>query len=148
MDRVRRNFEPCAGFHLNCIRLWEQKREWNVSGNLSGDYRLDEHWSTQLAPYGTRTASMEERFINHFTPGADAYEYVGNPLLRPEANHQAEWSLSRQSSARFKFSAFYSYITGLHYRRCRFYAAASICRWSNRALPGAFRISTPPRRRA
>ena len=87
--------------------------EWNVSGNLSGDYRLDEHWSTQLAlGRGTRTASMEERFINHFTLGADAYEYVGNPLLRPEANHQAEWSLSRQSERfRFKFSAFYSYIT-------------------------------------
>ncbi|MCB0563688.1 MAG: TonB-dependent receptor [Phaeodactylibacter sp.] len=87
--------------------------EWNISGNLSADYRLDEHWSTQLAlGRGTRTAGMEERFINHFTLGADAYEYVGNPLLRPEANHQLEWSLSRQSE-RFgvKLSAFFSYIT-------------------------------------
>ncbi|MCB0550428.1 MAG: TonB-dependent receptor, partial [Phaeodactylibacter sp.] len=87
--------------------------EWNFSGNLSADYRLDEHWSTQLAlGRGTRTASMEERFINHFTLGADAYEYVGNPLLQPEANHQVEWSLNRQSERfGFKLSAFYSYIT-------------------------------------
>lgn len=87
--------------------------EWNASGNLSADYRLDEHWSTQLAlGRGTRTASMEERYINHFNLGADAYEYVGNPLLRPEANHQVEWSLSLQSE-RFqsRLSAFYSYIT-------------------------------------
>ncbi len=90
-----------------------KETEWNLSGNLSADYRLDEHWSTQLAlGRGTRTAGMEERFINHFTLGADAYEYVGNPNLRPEANHQVEWSLSRQSE-RFgiKMSAFYSYIT-------------------------------------
>lgn len=90
-----------------------KKTEWNTSGNLSADYRLNEHWNTQLAlGRGTRTAGMEERFINHFTLGADAYEYVGNPNLRPEANHQVEWSLSRQSERlSVKLSAFYSYIT-------------------------------------
>lgn len=112
-DRVEAEIRNPAPDFAELYPSLSTETEWNLSGNLSADYRLDEHWSTQLAlGRGARTAGMEERFINHFTLGADAYEYVGNPFLKPEANHQVEWSLNRQSERwGFKLSAFYSYIT-------------------------------------
>ena len=39
---------------------------------------------------GHRAANLIEKYINHFTIGMDAYEYVGNPYLDPEINNQAE----------------------------------------------------------
>ncbi|MCB9267179.1 MAG: TonB-dependent receptor [Lewinellaceae bacterium] len=113
LDRVEARVQGPAPDFAELYPALGTETEWNISGNLSADYRLDEHWNTQLAlGRGTRTASMEERFINHFTLGADLYEYVGNPFLRPEANHQVEWSLGRQSDRlSIKLSAFYSYIT-------------------------------------
>ena len=84
---------------------------------------------------GTYRQYGRARFINHFTLGADAYEYVGNPFLRPEPNHQVEWSLSRQSE-RFgvKLSAFY-YITDYITAAVDSTLFASICRWNNPGLP-------------
>lgn len=87
--------------------------EWNFSGNISADYRLNKGWELQLAlGRGARTANMEERYINHFNIGVDDYEYVGDPGLKPEANHQAELSIGQQSGRyRWRLAAFYSYIT-------------------------------------
>ena len=54
---------------------------------------------------------MEERYINHFQLGADAYEYVGDPHLKPEANHQVELSVGKKSDQlNLNASVFYSYI--------------------------------------
>ncbi len=39
---------------------------------------------------GQRSASLIEKYINHFTIGMDAYEYVGNPYLKPEVNNQID----------------------------------------------------------
>jgi iron complex outermembrane receptor protein len=113
LDRVNASLSnPTVDFATLYPDL-DTKEEYNISGNLSASYELTQGWSTQLAlGRGTRTASMEERFINHFSLGVDAYEYVGNPNLNPEANHQAEWSISRHGQRlNWKVSAFYSYIT-------------------------------------
>ena len=40
---------------------------------------------------GTRSPGIPERFINFLAIGQDAYEMVGNPLLKPETNYQADW---------------------------------------------------------
>lgn len=88
--------------------------EINFSANASLTFSPTGKWNLQLAAgRGTRTANMIERYINHFTVGVDAYEYVGNPHLKPEANHQLELSFSTQTEAPFQLSAnvFYSYIT-------------------------------------
>jgi iron complex outermembrane receptor protein len=54
---------------------------------------------------------MIERYINHFTVGLDAYEYVGNPNLRPEANHQIEWSMSKETDSwRVNANIYYSLV--------------------------------------
>jgi iron complex outermembrane receptor protein len=47
--------------------------------------------SVQLAmARAERTPGLEELFINHLSVGMDAYEYVGNPNLKPEVNYQAD----------------------------------------------------------
>lgn len=60
---------------------------------------------------GVRSAEITERFINHFTVGMDAHEYVGNPNLKPEVNYQTDVRVDHDFG---KVSAyvnlFYSYI--------------------------------------
>lgn len=88
--------DPAPDFEAKYENL-DVDNEWNISANATLNYQMSKGWSTQLAiGRGMRTATMIERFINHFSIGVDPYEYVGNPHLRPEANHQAEWSLNHQ----------------------------------------------------
>ena len=113
LDRVEAAIKnPATDFEALYTELDDQV-EYNISANVSAVYQLTKNWNTQLAiGRGTRTASMEERFINHFSLGVDAYEYVGNPNLNPEANHQIEWSVNNKTERySWKAAAFYSYIT-------------------------------------
>lgn len=91
----------------------EKSTELNISGSLTFDYVLAEKHKLQLAlGRGVRTASMIERFINHFTVNIDPYEYVGNPDLKSEANHQIELSLKGQlGKHHYGANVFYSHIT-------------------------------------
>ncbi|MDH3322608.1 MAG: TonB-dependent receptor, partial [Flavobacteriaceae bacterium] len=85
--------------------------ETNISGNLSLLHKVnDTQW--QLAyGRGVRTASMVERFINHFNVGIDPYEYVGNPYLDPEINNQFEASISQRfTKINFGATVFYSFL--------------------------------------
>ncbi len=89
----------------------DDQSEVNISGTVSYIYKVN-HSEWQFAfGRGVRTASMIERYINHFNVGTDPYEYVGNPYLNPEANNQIEVSLN-QSYNKINFGAtvFYSYI--------------------------------------
>ena len=85
--------------------------EANVSGTVSVKYK-NEGFQAQLAlGRGTRTASMVERYINHFTVGVDPYEYVGNPNLNPETNNQIEVSFKKETNIiETGISLFYSLI--------------------------------------
>ncbi len=72
---------------------------WNYSATAALSHQTHSGWSMQLAiGRGVRSPNMIERYINHFTVGQDAYEYVGNPHLNPETNHQIEWSTEIQRS--------------------------------------------------
>ena len=42
------------------------------------------------------TPNIGELFINHFSIGTDAYEYVGNPQLKPEINYQTDLRIEKQ----------------------------------------------------
>jgi iron complex outermembrane receptor protein len=91
----------------------DKNTEVNVSGNISVDYDLGKYSNLEFAlGRGTRAPSMEERYINHFQVGVDGYEYVGNPNLVSEANHQVELRL-KGGVERFNYSVtgFYSLIT-------------------------------------
>lgn len=68
--------------------------ETNVSGTISLHHKFSNKLILETAfGRGVRTANMAERYINHFTVGSDAYEYLGNPLLKPEVNNQFEIDL-------------------------------------------------------
>lgn len=41
-----------------------------------------------------RSGSMTERFINYLAVGQDAWELLGNPLIKPEANNEADLNLA------------------------------------------------------
>ena len=74
----------------------EDQTETNVSANVSVKYQKNGFQTQFAAGRGVRTASMTERFINHFSVGVDPYEYVGNPYLKPEVNTQFELSLIKK----------------------------------------------------
>ncbi|MGB5393939.1 MAG: TonB-dependent receptor [Lutimonas sp.] len=89
----------------------DDQKETNVSGNISTAYSKNGTKLQFSFGHGVRTASMIERFINHFNVGTDPYEYVGNPYLDPESNNQFEISF-QQNLDRIEFgtSIFYSFL--------------------------------------
>ncbi len=63
------------------------------------------------AGHGTRNPNLLEQYINHFTIGLDAYEYVGNPHLESESNNQINLLLSKQNKSFYIYAdLFYSAI--------------------------------------
>lgn len=108
--------DPAADFEALYGGSIENKSEVNVSANASVKYQKN-GFQTQLAiGRGVRTASMIERYINHFTIGVDPYEYVGNPNLKAEINNQIEWSFIKkfetiEVGATFFHSFLIDYIT-------------------------------------
>jgi iron complex outermembrane receptor protein len=80
-----------------------------MGGNVSLKYQ-ENGTQVQLAyGLGTRSASMIERYIYHFSIGSDSYEYVGNPFLKPEQNNQFELAVKHKKGAiNVGASAFYS----------------------------------------
>jgi iron complex outermembrane receptor protein len=125
--------DPAADFEALYGGNIPSNNEVNVSGNISFKYQKD-GFQTQLAfGRGVRTASMIERYINHFNVGVDPYEYVGNPNLKPEINNQIEWSFSKNLT-HFKLSGtvFYSFLED--------YISAVV----NTNIPRKFMPTVPP----
>jgi iron complex outermembrane recepter protein len=91
----------------------------NFSFSLGADWLARKNLVFGLAVgRGVRSPDMTERFIILLPIGYDNYDYIGNPALDPEKNHQADasvkWTIPR--AGMIKFNAFYSfvrdYITG------------------------------------
>ncbi|MCB0806517.1 MAG: TonB-dependent receptor [Bacteroidales bacterium] len=60
---------------------------------------------------GVRSAEITERYINHFTVGMDAHEYVGNPNLKPEVNYQTDLRIEQDFKGTTAYAnVFYSFI--------------------------------------
>jgi iron complex outermembrane receptor protein len=111
----------------------DKATETNISANASIKYQKN-GFQTQLAiGRGVRTASMVERYINHFTVGVDPYEYVGNPNLNPEVNTQIELSFLKQfETIEISASVFHSFLSD--------YISAIV----NPLIPRKFMPTTPP----
>ena len=113
LDRVSSTIdEPAADFEAMYDKL-NTDNELNFSSTATATYETVSGWNVQFAMgRGVRTANMIERYINHFTVGMDAYEYVGNPELNPEVNHQIELTLGKKSvKHQWSVSAFYSFLS-------------------------------------
>jgi len=107
--------------------------ETNMSANASVKYQKNGFQMQLAIGRGVRTASMVERYINHFTVGVDPYEYVGNPNLKPEVNTQLELSfLKRFKTIELGASVFHSFLTD--------YISAFV----NTSIPRKFMPTTPP----
>ena len=61
----------------------------SISVGVRRDLRGDQSIGLWVAR-AQRGAGLTDRFINFFPVGLDPYELVGNPMLRPEANHQID----------------------------------------------------------
>jgi len=111
----------------------KDKNETNISANISIKFQKGS-FQTQLAiGRGMRTASMVERYINHFNVGVDPYEYVGNPNLKPEVNNQIELSFKKKYKIiEMGASVFYSFLSD--------YITAQV----NSNIPRKFMPTTPP----
>jgi len=85
----------------------------DVSGMLSLNYKINENYALQLAAgRGVRAPKITERYINHFSIGLDAYEYVGDPFLKSEKNNQMDLTLTKMGKVfAFQANVFYSYMT-------------------------------------
>ena len=84
----------------------------DISGMLTATYELSNRYNIQLAyGLGSRAPKITERYINHFTVGMDAYEYVGNPFLKSEKNNQIDLVLNKSGKVfTFEVDLFYSYL--------------------------------------
>ncbi len=111
----------------------KDQSEVNLSGNLSLAYKVNQtEWQFAFGR-GIRTASMIERYINHFNVGSDPYEYVGNPYLDPEINNQFEISVNQRfDQIEFGATVFYSFLND--------YITAVV----DESLPRKFMPTVPP----
>lgn len=83
--------------------------DFNTSFSAGISRNFGQHF--QLAfwlGHGVRSASITEKFINYLPVGLDAYEVVGNPQLKPEANTQFDLLLRYQTEKSFFQVNFYS----------------------------------------
>ena len=111
----------------------KDQSEVNISGNISYVYNINRTKLQFAFGRGMRTASMIERFINHFNIGIDPYEYVGNPYLDPEINNQFEVSIDQRfSKINLGATVFYSFMKD--------YITAIV----DESLPRKFMPSVPP----
>jgi iron complex outermembrane receptor protein len=86
--------------------------DFNFSVNTSLTWQFDPGFYIQWAAgRGVRSAELSEKFIYHFSIGLDAYEYVGNPHLKPEVNYQTDLIISKQWNVVHIYGdVFYSYL--------------------------------------
>lgn len=86
----------------------------NISVSAGVKYRFNDLLSVDLAAgRGVRSPDMVERYIILLPVGYDNYDYLGNPLIKPENNHQADLTVNLNAENFGKLSAnlFYSFIT-------------------------------------
>ena len=125
--------DPASDFEAFYGGSIDDVTETNISANASIKYHKN-GFQTQLAiGRGIRTASMIERYINHFNVGVDPYEYVGNPNLKPEINNQIEISFVKNfETIEVGASVFHSFLED--------YISAIV----NTSIPRKFMPTTPP----
>ncbi|MFK5879272.1 MAG: TonB-dependent receptor [Flavobacteriaceae bacterium] len=127
LDDPAQDFENLYGGTI------DDKNEVNISANVSVKYQKSGFQAQLAFGRGMRTASMVERYINHFNVGVDPYEYVGNPNLKPEINNQIELSFSKKMGIiDMSASVFYSFLQD--------YITAFV----NEDIPRKFMPTTPP----
>jgi len=74
----------------------------NPSLSLGIIKNFNNNYSIKLwAGSSQRSGSLTEKYINYFSVGRDAFELVGNPMLKPETNNQADLIFEIKSEKTF-----------------------------------------------
>jgi len=83
----------------------------NISGSLAAAYIINSSLSLKLIlGRGVRSPNMLERYIKYISVGYDNYDYIGNPLLKPETNYQSDMIITYHHDiiGKFYLNGFYS----------------------------------------
>jgi len=86
---------------------------FNLSGSIGATKELSKLFSISLAlGRGVRSPNMLERYIKFIAVGYDNYDYIGNPLLKPETNYQADLTFlyKNKKIGNIYLNGFYSYV--------------------------------------
>ncbi len=86
----------------------------NFSASIGGNWQVSDAFSLGLSVgRGTRSPDMNERFIILLPIGYDNYDYLGNPKLKPETNHEADLSarLEMPGAGVLEGGFFFAYVT-------------------------------------
>ncbi|MDX1640583.1 MAG: TonB-dependent receptor, partial [Balneolaceae bacterium] len=103
--------DPDPYFAQSLGALDQDHLGWSASAGFTKD--LHPNWTTGFwIGRSERYPGMDELFVNFLAIGMDPYEYVGNPQLNSEANHQVDAMLNYTNDIiSMKTSLFYSYVT-------------------------------------
>ncbi len=104
--------DPAADFSELYNGNIQPDNDYNFSMNTSLTWQFDPGFYVQWAlGRGVRSADLTEKFINHLSVGLDAYEYVGDPHLKPEVNYQTDIIVSKKWEVLHVYAdVFYSYL--------------------------------------
>lgn len=103
--------DPDPGFAQSVGDLNQRHLGWSASAGVNRS--LGRRWSAGLwLGRSERYPGMDELFVNYLAIGMDPYEYIGNPQLSSEANHQIDAMINyTKSNLSVELSLFYSYVT-------------------------------------
>lgn len=103
--------DPDTYFAQTLGSLDQEHLGWSASAGFTKD--LHPNWTTGFwIGRSERYPGIDELFVNYLAIGMDPYEYVGNPQLNSEANHQVDAMLNYQNEViSVEGSLFYSYVT-------------------------------------
>ena len=91
-----------------------QSQHTNISLSAGALWNMSKNWGIGFSlGRGVRSPDMTERFIILLPVGFDRYDYLGNPGLKPEANHEADLKIKyeKEKTGIFEGSIFFSYVT-------------------------------------
>lgn len=103
--------DPDDYFAQSLGTLDQEHLGWSASTGFTKS--LNSNWSTGFwLGRSERYPGMDELFVNYLAIGMDPYEYVGNPQLNSETNHQVDAMLNYTNEViSIETSLFYSYVT-------------------------------------
>ncbi|MFP4470492.1 MAG: TonB-dependent receptor domain-containing protein [Bacteroidales bacterium] len=109
---------PMALYSMSGSEMYYDDRVDSDFTNVSLSAGASHHFSETLTlnfalGRGVRNPDMVERFIILLPLGYDNYDYLGNPQLKPEKNHQADLSLTvnEKHLGKIRLNGFFSYVT-------------------------------------
>jgi len=91
-----------------------ESKYFNISGNIGITWHTTENNDLSLSiGRGVRSPDMTERFIILLPIGYDNFDYLGNPLLKPEENYEINLKNKyiNDKIGTFNVSVFFSFVT-------------------------------------